>query len=307
MRNQRGFALVITLIVTALLVALVAEFVNDVYVDTSARQNFVDGQQASLLAESGVAGGIKVLQLTMASQQFTSLLDMWAKPLKFDDEQGSIEVTIEDEAAKINLNSIAGTKDFNPGYQLIANRLLKKLGLSTDLLDGLADWVDDDDVARPSGGETAYYQALKPPYRAKNGRFDTVEELGLVKGIDGKTFERLRPFVTVYADVPLGQMAPVNVNTAPPEVLAALDEGLSDEMVARIVDHRKTTPFKSAAGILSVAGMEKIGIALQSKIQATSSTYRLISHGRVKDTTRIIEVVARVAGNKATILYWREY
>jgi general secretion pathway protein K len=186
LRNQRGFALVITLIVTALLVALVAEFVNDVYVDTSARQNFVDGQQASLLAESGVAGGIKVLQLTMASQQFTSLLDMWAKPLKLDDEQGSIEVTIEDESAKLNLNSIAGTKDFNPDYQLVANRLLKKLGLSTDLLDGVADWVDDDEVARPSGGETAYYQSLKPPHGTKNGRFDTVDELRLVKGSMGK-------------------------------------------------------------------------------------------------------------------------
>jgi general secretion pathway protein K len=73
------------------------------------------------------------------------------------------------------------------------------------------------------------------------------------------------------------------------------------------VEHRKTTPFKSAAGVLSVPGMEKIGIALQSKIQATSSIYRLVSRGRVKDTTRIIETVARITGNKATILYWREY
>jgi len=44
-RDQRGFALVVTLLVTALLVALVVEFITDVYVDTSSRRNFVDGQQ----------------------------------------------------------------------------------------------------------------------------------------------------------------------------------------------------------------------------------------------------------------------
>ncbi len=72
MKGERGFALVITLLITALLVALTAEFVNEVFVDTSARQNFTDGQQASLLAGSGITGAIKLLQfgLEPAAVQF---------------------------------------------------------------------------------------------------------------------------------------------------------------------------------------------------------------------------------------------
>jgi general secretion pathway protein K len=65
-KGEGGFALVITLIITALLIALTAEFVNEVYVDTSASHNFVNGQQASILADSGIAGGIKILQLSQA-------------------------------------------------------------------------------------------------------------------------------------------------------------------------------------------------------------------------------------------------
>lgn len=307
-KGEQGFALVITLVVSALLVALVAQFVNEVYVDTSASHNFVDAQQASLLADSGVNGGIKILQLVVGGQSYNSLSDPWAKPLHLDDEQGSWDLTIEDESAKLNLNSISGANGtFIDAYYPIATRLLKKLGFSPDLCDSLADWVDNNDEPKPAGAETAYYSALRPPYAAKNGFFDTVDELRLVKGFDAKTMERLRPFVTAYADVPPGTPAKININTAPAEVLAALDDGMSDDLVARIIDYRKTTPFKQPSDILKVTGMDTIGTGLLGKIQTTSTIYRLISRGQVKDTSRVIEAVAVVTGNQSTLLYWREY
>ena len=98
--DNRGFALVITLIVTALLVALVTEFIAEVYVDTTARQSYVDAQKAGLLAESGVAGAVGLLQFTLPAKSYTSLLDLWAKPLDLPEESGSLRVTIEDESAK---------------------------------------------------------------------------------------------------------------------------------------------------------------------------------------------------------------
>ncbi|HEY4745066.1 MAG TPA: PilX N-terminal domain-containing pilus assembly protein, partial [Desulfuromonadaceae bacterium] len=80
MRGEKGFALVLTLVVTALMVALAAELIHQVYVDTSISRGFRDGQQASLLAESGVDGGTKLFQFALANQDYTSLSDMWAKP-----------------------------------------------------------------------------------------------------------------------------------------------------------------------------------------------------------------------------------
>ena len=159
MKDERGFALVITLIITALLVALCVEFADEVFVDTSARANFVAAQQASLLAESGVNGGIKLLQLTLANQSFSSLLDPWARPLEIDDETGHLSVTMEDESSKLNFNQIFGSTGrpvFPVNYE-IATRLLKKLGHSPDLLDALADWVDGDDDPHPAGAESTYY------------------------------------------------------------------------------------------------------------------------------------------------------
>ena len=80
MKGERGFALVITLLITALLIALTAEFVNEVFVDTSARQNFTDGQQASLLAGSGITGGISLLQIGLGQKQYTSQADLTSLP-----------------------------------------------------------------------------------------------------------------------------------------------------------------------------------------------------------------------------------
>src|ERR1039457_125777 len=116
-RDESGFALVVTLLITALLVALTAEFVSEVYVDTVARQNFVDAQQASLFAESGMTGSIKILQLTLAGQNYTSLLDYWAKPVKLDDEKGTLNIAIEEESGKLNLNQIVQPNGaFNKDY-----------------------------------------------------------------------------------------------------------------------------------------------------------------------------------------------
>ena len=57
MRSQRGFALIITLMVTTLLVALVTEFIREVYVETTLRRSYRDGEQALLMADSGIRGG----------------------------------------------------------------------------------------------------------------------------------------------------------------------------------------------------------------------------------------------------------
>ena len=309
MRGEEGFALVITLIITALLVALTAEFADEIYVDTTNRQNFVDGQQASLLADSGITAGIKVLQMTAGGQGYSSLGDQWATPLQWEDESGKLTVSIEEENGKLNLNYITlpnGTD--NEPYHGIFARMLKKMALPPDLADCVADWVDEDDTPHPGGAETSYYSALKPPYAAKNARLDTLEEVRLVKGFDAGTLERLRPDITVYADNPANpSAAPININTAPAEVIGALDDGMTDALVSRVVEYRKTTPFQTTAEVFNVPGMEKFAQRLSGHLVVKGSLYRLRSQATVNETVRIIEAVVRIDGPKPIIHYWREY
>lgn len=311
MKDERGFALVITLLITALLVALSAEFVDEVFVDTSSRQNFTDGQQASIMAGSGLTAGIKLLNFGLGMQDYSSLadLDRLANILKIADEQGTLQVAIEEESGKLNINSIVNPdgKD-NIIYRPIAERLFKKLGLTPELLDAVADWIGTNEVARPAGAKTSYYQTMKPPYEAKSGKLDTFEELRLVKGFDGTTLERLRPYITVYADVPNSPTTPVNINTAAKELLASLEDKMSDDLVKQILDERKINPFKTPADLGNrVSGMTALSSTLASDSiimqQEKGSVFRFISQAQVGETVRVVEAVVR----SGQILYWREY
>lgn len=312
MQSERGFALVITLIVTALLVALVTEFIAEVYVDTSSAQGYVDAQKAGLMAESGISGAIAMLQFSLPLKSYTSLHDIWAKPLDLPEEQGTLRITVEDESAKLSLNHIVGANgtfideaDPTGSYYGTAQRLFRKLQLPAgDLCDAVADWIDENEIPKPGGAESQWYTARKPSFAAKNARLDTFEELALLKGFSSEVIAKIQPVVTVYAENNVA--APLNINTAPRELLTALDERITDTQAEQIIDYRKNTPFKDKADLARVPGMESIATGLQSRITAKSTLFRIKSEGQVNGTTRIVEAVVSFAGAPAT-LYWREY
>jgi len=316
MRGERGFALVVTLIITALLVALLVEFVNEVYVDTSHSKNFVASQQAEILAESGIAGGIKLLQFSGSLRkggEYTSLLDLWAKPFTHETEVGRVLISIEEESGKLDLNSVVSQTGVPSEFHKdIFLRLLTNLKLSPELYEALADWLDSDATPRPNGAENNYYLSLKPPYQAHNNRFDTLEELALVRGFTPEVLARLRPYVTVYGSgLETGaQTALININTAPKELLAALDDRLMrGDLADQILEYRKSKPIQS---LTAVSGMESIGMDLQSfRANCKGTTYRIRSEGKVGESVSVAEaVVTNVDPQKQsnpTVLYWREY
>ena len=311
MRNRRGFALILTLIITTLLIALVTEFIHEVYVETTLRRSYRDGQQALLMADSGIMGGTRLLQTVLSAQSYTSLNDPWkSKPLHLEDERGVLDVFIEEESGKLNLNTVVPPSgEYGGSYPAgVLSRLLKRLKLPTDeLLDPLADWLDENDEPHRSGAEAGWYGRLKPPYLPRNGPLQTVEELRLVKGFTTAVFAALRPYLTVYPDNPGAPTAPVNINTASPEILASLDESMSDDLVKRIIDRRKSEPFKNSADLVTVPGLEQIATGLQTRITTKGAVYRLLATARVGEISRTVEAVVRVGGSRAEFLYWREY
>jgi general secretion pathway protein K len=311
MRNRRGFALILTLIITTLLIALVTEFIHEVYVETVLRRSYRDGQQALLMADSGIMGGVRLLQTVLSTQGYTSLNDPWkSRPLHLEDERGVLDVFIDEESGKLNLNAVVPpTGEYGGSYPAgVLSRLLKRLKLpAEELLDPLADWIDENDEPHRSGAEAGWYGRLKPPYLPRNGPLQTLEELRLVKGFTGAVFAALRPYVTVYADTPGAPTAPININTASPEILASLDDSMSDDLVKRVMDRRKGEPFKSPADLVTVPGLEQIATGLQTRITTKGAVYRLLATARVGETARTVEAVVRVGGSQAEFLYWREY
>jgi general secretion pathway protein K len=107
-------------------------------------------------------------------------------------------------------------------------------GLNDEDADRLAaaieDWRDDDDTTVRDGAEGNYYRGLEDGYDCKNGPFETVEELALVRGVTPEVYARLIPHVTAYGS---GRL---NVNTAGRPALLAL--GISTQGADGIVYYR---------------------------------------------------------------------
>lgn len=92
----------------------------------------------------------------------------------------AIRYGITPESSKLNLNTASEAQ-----IEQLFTPLLLDLGIenAAELVAAVLDWRDNDDATRPGGAENEYYNTLAPPYNAKaTGKFDTVEELLLVKG-----------------------------------------------------------------------------------------------------------------------------
>lgn len=311
MRGEKGFALVIALVVTTLLVALLVEFVNEVYVDTSHSHNFVAAQQASLLAESGAQGGMELLKQSNLMKgadkgKYTSPLELWGQPRSFEVDNGTVSIVIEEESGKIDLNSatsLTGTPPLFSHNALL--RLFDNLKLSRDLYEALADWVDTDETPRPNGAEANYYRTLKPPHLVHNNWLDSVEELALIRGFTPEVVAKLRPFVTVYGSAN-GIPAKININTAPKEVLASLhDDMMKGGKVEEVLEYRKTKVIKN---LPDVFGNSSLTNELALNVNCAGSIYRIHAEGKVGETVSIVEaVVTDVDTLNPRVLYWRQY
>lgn len=126
------------------------------------------------------------------------------------------------------------------------NLLVQALGLPAEIVPPILDWLDaDSDTRFPNGAEDEYYTRLDPPYRAANGPFADVSELRLVRGMTPEIYAKLAPLITV-----LGSSVPVNVNTAPPEVLMSLGPGLDRPTADLLVSSRQIQPFATVDALL---------------------------------------------------------
>lgn len=95
------------------------------------------------------------------------------------------ELRVFDESGKISLNSSALDEE-------VLTTLVEHLGYdeldARTVADSILDWKDDNDLHRTNGAEDQYYLGLERPYYSKDGDFDTVKELMLVRGVTREMF-----------------------------------------------------------------------------------------------------------------------
>ena len=250
MKAQRGVAVVTAILV----VAVAASAAMYMLAQQSATLNQAALVTARAQADAYAQAGFDWARGILAEDARTSSVDTpaepWAQPLLgLPVERAVVSGGIADAQSRFNLNNLVKDGRKSDADVQILVRLLESLQLDTGLAQAVLDWIDaDSDLAGQAGAEDPYYLALARPYRAANQSLTQVEELYRVRGFDARTVARLRPFVTA-----LPGRAPVNANTAPVEVLAALLPELPREEVIALAESRKSRPFKDKADLAARA------------------------------------------------------
>jgi general secretion pathway protein K len=310
--NEKGIALLVTLLTLVLVVALVHEVFR---IGTQSAQTGAYGRDSircALLAEGGTGAARLVLRIDARDNQNDTLDDLWAQVIPATLGDGDVRVVIEDEERKIDLNRLMLPQGNKPDDRRLPvfQRLLDTLGIDRAVADAVIDWLDNDEDPLVGGAESSYYLGLPNPYRAKNDLFDTIGELRLVRGVTADVFEKLLPFVTVSSS------GMVNINTAPKEVLMSLSAGtdlaaggaIDAQTADAIIEYRKDRPFTTAGEIGRVSPFlqELFSKTLIRNIVDVKSTYfHVRSSGEIGGTVRTIDAIGIRAGNEIQWRFWR--
>ena len=265
--DERGVALLLALLVLALLVALILEF------DAEARREYRDAAafrdqfKARTLTRAAVQAARAVLQQDFikdkrANEAYDAPTDVWAFPIKnYAIGDGFLSAQIDDERGKLNLNDLAGT--FGDELQRRTKiqrfkRLYELLQINPDLVDSLVDWIDPDENQEAAGAESLYYQVQRPPYKAANAALPSLGDLRLIKGYTPEVIDKLSRYVTVF---PNEGGSVVNINTADPLVIQALDHRITQTMATEIVQGR---PYKKKEDLDRIGSFQQIGAELRA-------------------------------------------
>lgn len=287
---QRGVAVILAMGVVAM--AAMAATAIMVMQSTWARQNeLANGHtQAQVLVGAGVDWARSILSDDRRLGNVDHLGEAWAlrlPPMTLDN--GELAGFIEDRQGAFNVNNLVRDGAVDAAQLARFRRLLAILDLPADLADALADWMDADAAVQlPGGAEDAYYLALPSPYRTANRPLTDIAELARVRGYDAGVRERLRPHVTA-----LPRATPVNVNTATPEVLAAVIDGLGLDRARALVVQRERSYFRDVADFASQLPRQ---LQAPADAVAVASSYFLAT----------LRVSVGQSEARGTALLWRE-
>ena len=120
----------------------------------------------------------------------------------------------------------------------------------------------------------------------------SVDALLDVPGFTSDIVARLRPFVTI-----LPTTTPVNMNTAPAEVIASIIQGMSLSSAQAFVARRQTVFFRNLSDVqLALTGAGSAQTSIDSTLCDVNTSYFLV-HGRVQHERAVVE---------RTTLVWRD-
>jgi general secretion pathway protein K len=299
--REEGAVLLLVILILALISILTLSWAQAWRTELKLASNFGQVQKCRSLAEAGIFYALGKLvsakAAELAAQQPNAPWsegapgDLWQGDQRLhvlELPDGKVAIRIADEGGKINLNR-APEETLRSLFTVLE---LPELQIRT-MVDSILDWRSRDNQPRPYGAKSDYYLGLNPPYVAKNGPFETVEELAWVHGFEASPLiPRLGHWLTVQ-----GTGQGVNLNTAPLEVLLAT--GIPADLAQMIMVTRQKAPFRNSQEIVRLFPSPRLS-QQQTLSFKTSPFFTISATGMGKQTGghQTIRAIVRIDVNR---------
>lgn len=300
-RDNRGIvALILVVWIMLVLIAIVTQFSFSMRTELKIMRNFKEEEEAYQLA----LAGIEKAKLEILVSKEPSYMYMNEEGILILDEEvenpvreGKIEgrtfsYILTDEDGKLNINSSTLEQ-----IKFVIQQTGVEFTEVDTISDSIIDWRDENDLHMLNGAEEDYYKSLDKPYSCKDGPFDIIDELLLVKGVtpeiyygsDDKNEDKDKAFTGLINYLtPWSQMT-ININTASSEVLEAV---LGAKEAQNILFQRASGPIYTPVR----------GGAVSSSFFTIVSTGS-VSEGRIK---RTVKAALHKNGNMIEVIYWND-
>ncbi|MES2933292.1 MAG: type II secretion system minor pseudopilin GspK [Pseudomonadota bacterium] len=264
--SQRGVAVITALLLTTLAVTIVASLFWQQQVQVRTMEN----QRLQLQTQWILRGGLDWARLILREDARHSAVDYlgeaWATPLaetrldeyvekdNTDAGDATLSGQIIDAQSRLNLSNLLIEEEVNPTYVDLFERLLNHLKLKPELAQATANLMAERrkkvNADAANGGQNAGSVSA-----GETLVLAQAEDLLEVPGFSLDILAKLKDYVVVLPPTAVPQ---INVNTAPAEILAALDDSLTLADGETLVASREKAYFRSIGGdFLSRLSQEK--------------------------------------------------
>ncbi|MEO5701739.1 MAG: type II secretion system minor pseudopilin GspK [Casimicrobiaceae bacterium] len=242
--RQTGTAVVLAMLLAAFAAVVAATVFADQQRWSRNVENRRDRVQGAAIAMASLQWARQILYDDARSTAIDHLGETWAlslPPIPLDN--GEIRGAIADAQARLNINDLGAA--VTPVVQrLRLSRLFAQRGGPVAALSAITDWIAAGTAAGSPGTGPGNNATVGPNavIAVANAAPVRVAELAGLRSVSTEALGAVRPFLAA-----LPARTPVNVNTAPIEVLGAIFDDAPTDALAALVASRRSRPFATVA------------------------------------------------------------
>ena len=339
--DKKGMALVLTLLAVSFLVAVTVQLSTSVNWQLQASSQQGKTVQLDALLLSGLNLAQAALLADQRDNKADTLFDTWST-LKADSianlvANGTLDIQITDLSGLLQINALVLSKaekkrraknkktqgkKAQQKYEKLQRALWERFLLFeqfvpdnedavAELLDPLADWLDEDSQERDNGAEQPFYSGLSPAYVPANGPILFVEELLLIKGWNKNILygDKQHSGIIDYLTV-AGEEGKININTAPSLILQALHPDMTEALATSLIEFRSDEnnkdKLKNVNWYKQVGGFPANIKFHADLITVSSNAFRITVTAKINNLQRSgTGVILRRDTQEQVLLYWK--